>query len=506
MKKFLYIFAMTLLLIINYAYCDELYHNNGKVITGQIINETEDKVTIYTDRYGKLTYEKVDLVKIVKSAGAENASAATSTSTQSQDQTANQQKPADQQNPFSTSGQPNQADASNPFSGQAPQNPTTGNADNPFQSSGNSQFAGMTNPMTDSGTGQQNAAVATPQAADAIIENFSGEVTVKKMFNWEPASINMPIKSGMEVKVAGQGFAKVKFPKDRNIFITDNSEMKFSSITNGGDLIAVKLLAGSGWFNCPDKAGLIGFTLSTPNLILNTNENFHFKLALRADNKADLDINIGSLQVTVIRSSSRQFVIHKGQSVTITADGETNTPQHISDLKIQEYDEMNTKPVNASLPVYSPPEPAAKTQMTGIFQNQVQSQVQETQNLMQQQMALQGGQPQQASQQDQSPFAQQAQPQASDQNPFAQQPQQEAQPQSQTQPGEQNPFAQQPQTQPAEQPQQVQQPAQNPFAATEQQQQPAPAQNPFAQQQQQNTQEQTQTQQNQQQPPNPFQQ
>ncbi|MFH0793684.1 MAG: type II secretion system protein GspG [bacterium] len=61
--------VLALMLAAGMAAGDELYHQNGKIIRGNITEENDTSVKIKTDNYGELNFEKASLLKIVYSSG-----------------------------------------------------------------------------------------------------------------------------------------------------------------------------------------------------------------------------------------------------------------------------------------------------------------------------------------------------------------------------------------------------------------------------------------------------
>jgi hypothetical protein len=376
MKKLYFIYISILIFLPILLPADELHHISGRVISGKIVNETEDKISIYTERYGKLTYDKLEITKIVRGTGEQGQSNVSQT----------QQNSSQPTSPFSQdSSQSSASETSlNPFA-------QTSQQTSPFGSP--QQAQSQPNQPEDQETTIYSAEAGIPTGFDAQIVSLNGKVLVKKIFNFEPVTTVTPLKAGMRI----------------------------TSIANNGDLISLKLNSGSAWFYCPEKNGLISFSLATPTLIMNTNDNFHFKVSIikekdergKDKERTQLDINTGDIKVIFSRETSRQIFAHSGKSITISYDG-VFSPQQQFDIEnnMKEWNDLFKAP-NA------PPS-----------QPQLASQPQSGQQV--------------SDFQAQSPLA----------NPFSAAPQQQSQPQGQSL----NPFDQQPPVQPPPPLEQLQQP------------------------------------------------
>lgn len=531
MKKIFLLFSLFIFLLPIISICDELHHVNGRIIVGKIIEETEEKISIYTERYGRLTYEKMEITKIIRGN--------TPTPPTPVPQNTIPPSPPEQQStsPFqdgaAPTGQQPGSPFNNPFGGspaqpqaapQAPANPFGGSpfqsdsgsqaAPNPFGAPPSDQSSPFGAPQQQSAFGQPqytpqpivpekitySAEAGIPSGFDAMVISMIGKVSVKKLFNFEPITTVMPLKAGMEVKVEGKGYAKIILTKDRSIIIMDDSSLRLTSITNSGDSISVKLFSGSGWFFCGEKRGLISFTLSTPNVILNQSDAFHFKVTIENDLRTILDVNFGDPKLTFSKETSKQMVAHKGQSISISPTGLFSSPQMFERLRLKEWEEINTAPaapptiIVLATPIPQQPqfslsqqapafgdqgfspfgsgqqEPQAGGLPPNPFSGQPQQPVQQAPVGQPRQpsnpFAAQGQQPQPPTGQPQSPFnAQQPQaqpPAGQPSNPFADQPSQPQPPSGQPAP-QPNPFAAQGQQPPAGQPQSPASPQQTPI-------------------------------------------
>lgn len=65
-----------LLCIAAVAHADKLYHVDGTVIEGKIQTETADKILIET-KYGRLNYDRADLLRVERSAAAVSVTSGT---------------------------------------------------------------------------------------------------------------------------------------------------------------------------------------------------------------------------------------------------------------------------------------------------------------------------------------------------------------------------------------------------------------------------------------------
>jgi len=400
MKKRFHLLFLLFVMIPYFSICVELYQSNGKIIKGQIISETDEKITILSEKYGRLTYYKTELSNIVREPS--DSGQPTQPGTQESSDTLSQQQP--QTNPAqSQSGGILQSVSNvfNPFLGQSSQPPPKAIPEQSTQPKPQNEPALLT-------TGQD-----IPPGFDAAITDFQGKVLVKKLYQFEPALNNMLIKAGMEVKIDGKGLAKIKLKKDRMAIILDNTHISLVSITNEGDIVSLKINSGSGWFDFQGKKTLISCTLWVPGLILNSRDNFLLKISIQENQQVQIDIHSGDIHITSSKQTNRQMVAHKRQYFIISPDENFPSPQLLDPLKIKEWEYLSTfKPIQStqSSQDIAPPDVVAQTQSQQVIpstsqQPQQAGQLSVTDSFSQSQQApTQQGQPQ-ASSSAPNPFA-----------------------------------------------------------------------------------------------------
>ncbi len=128
--------------------------------------------------------------------------------------------------------------------------------------------------------------LAPPSVAAAILYVESGDVQVNTGKGWHPATDEMELKQGNQIKT-GEGEATVILQEGEVVHLQPNTEIKLDSIS--GESIKLSQTVGETWNKVTKISGVSEFTIETPSTVA-TVRGTEFML-----NEEQLDVEDGEV-------------------------------------------------------------------------------------------------------------------------------------------------------------------------------------------------------------------
>ena len=283
-----FIFALTLFIFIaSLCRADEIHLTGGKIIQGEITQDTDTILKMKTSKYGEVSFPKSLVDKIIYSDKEESSPSPTVT-------------PA-----------PSETDVATPTA----------------------------SPKAEEIFRPRAIKVEIITSYDAVLFGVVEEVYVRPHGGaWMPAEQNMQLRVKDEVRT-GQGKVKMKMRGRGEVRLPPNSHLILLSIDPLGEKVTIELKGGRIWNNITPGGGVVNYTVRTPDLVAGVRGTL-FKVSLNEAPGSRLAVFEGSVEA-MDPTGKVGLTVEANQAVATDQKGQITKPQPVDPDEINEWTEWD---------------------------------------------------------------------------------------------------------------------------------------------------------------------